>query len=172
MKIFQKIEDIKRPVKVGEKFLVKCAYKVFENGYIFITPILGNFHYEDNLGQKHYHPDLRFIKYNGLNGNEKLGEIQNKIPAKLHSKHEFQAVTIKESDLKNGYKIDYFILRIYNTHNWQTFSDLTNEEDFKIKHLCKKCPHKGYDLTNEPLVNGVVTCPLHKKRFTYDFKEL
>ena len=28
-----------------------------------------------------------------------------------------------------------------------------------------KCPHRGYDLSKEPIVNGVITCPLHNLKF-------
>jgi nitrite reductase/ring-hydroxylating ferredoxin subunit len=45
----------------------------------------------------------------------------------------------------------------------------------KLKHKCihkGKCPHRGYDLSNEESVDGVITCPLHGLRFDSVTKQL
>lgn len=38
----------------------------------------------------------------------------------------------------------------------------------KLKHKCihkGKCPHRGYDLSEESAIDGVITCPLHGLKF-------
>jgi nitrite reductase/ring-hydroxylating ferredoxin subunit len=46
----------------------------------------------------------------------------------------------------------------------------------KLKHNCihkGKCPHRGYDLSNEiPNENGIITCPLHGLQFDKITKKL
>jgi len=47
-------------------------------------------------------------------------------------------------------------------------TDLNLITNSKLKHKCihkGKCPHRGYDLSNEPIKNGVITCPLHSLQF-------
>lgn len=39
-------------------------------------------------------------------------------------------------------------------------------DDHKGKKLkCKRCPHKGVDLSTIPVVDGVITCPAHGLRY-------
>lgn len=45
----------------------------------------------------------------------------------------------------------------------------------KLKHKCihkGKCPHRGYDLSNEIAINGVITCPLHGLQFDSKSKQI
>ena len=84
----EKIENIKRPVKKGERFLVPCIVeKVPYNGVyirmdsygeyevpvyerVYITPVINHPHNDVENGQMeiHYHTDYRFVRFKMLDG--------------------------------------------------------------------------------------------------------
>lgn len=150
--MIEKIENIKRPVKKGEKYLVPCVVRE-ESDITFITPVLNHPHNDKENGQHsaHYHADFRFVKHHELS-------VVNK-----HKKYHF----VEETRLNANNKIEYFILPVIN----EDFDGITGVELIsrsKLKHNCiykGKCPHRGYDLSQVSEKDGKITCPLHGLEF-------
>ena len=185
--MIQKIEDVKRPVKIGEKFLVPCLvnpklYDKKETSFndnsdwhdiphkqkkdvVWITPIINHPHTDIENGQKisHFHVDYRFVKHKNDNTNPSV--INN------HSTHKFVShfrVT------KIDGNIEYLILPVINEY----FAGITPVEMIsksKLKHKCihkGKCPHRGMDLSQVHAKGGIITCPLHGLQFDENTKQL
>jgi hypothetical protein len=177
----KKVEEIKRPLKKGEIYLVPCLVKKeitptdeqslwldikTDNAIkIHILPIINHPHNDKENGQPetHYHLDYRFIKHKN---NHNFPTIINK-----HSKHIFGS---QVRPLPNFGELYYYPLPVINEH----FSGVTGYElirNSKLKHKCihkGKCPHRGYDLSQvKPNEKGVITCPLHGLEFNSN-KEL
>lgn len=183
-----KIEAVTRPVKKGERYLVPCLVReeldfepatanehfVFSRFYfnqtthdiakpkkqkIFITPIINHLHNDIENGQTegHYHVDYRFVKHRH-DGN--FPSVINN-----HRTH----VYVDDRRPREGYngKIEYIVLPVIN----EEFSGITPVRlisNSKLKHKCihkGKCPHRGYDLSQVPEKDGVITCPLHGLKF-------
>lgn len=159
--MIEHIKNIKRPVKVGERFLVPCFVREDEDT-TYITPVIDHPHSDKENGQPlvHYHADYRFVKHNA-------GVVENR-----HKKYYF-VDDIRLVEGING-KIEDFILPVIN----EQFAAITPVEliaKSKIKHKCihkGKCPHRGYDLSQVTPVNGVITCPLHGLQFDAITKEI
>ncbi len=154
----QKVEDVKRPLKVGEEFLVPCIVRE-EGDRMYITPVINHPHNDKENGQEevHYHADYRFVKH-------------DKFPAwpqvkREHSKHYFVEHIRPEENIHG--KLEYFILPVIN----EEFDAVTPRAlitNTKLKHKCihkGKCPHRGYDLSQVKAVDGKIVCPLHGLEF-------
>lgn len=156
--MFQKVENVKHPLKKGEKYAVPCIVR-HEDDLMFITPVINHPHNDKENGQKevHYHADYRFIKHKSDNNFPTI--INN------HSKHVF-AETVRPQYKLHG-NIEYYVLPVIN----EGFAGVTNVEFIaksKLKHKCiheGKCPHRGYDLSQVSSINGKITCPLHGLQF-------
>ncbi len=172
----EKIDDIKRPVKLGEIFLVPCIVTnsnvldstwkyvkgeltLIDNYQKIINPIINHPHTDRENGQNeiHYHLDYRFIKHkNDL----KYPNIINK-----HSKHKFGTTLRPQLGIDGN--IEYIELPVIN----EDFTGITSVElisNSKIKHKCihkGKCPHRGYDMSQVKSIHGTKTCPLHGLTF-------
>jgi hypothetical protein len=176
-----KVEDIKRPLKKGEWYLVPCIIeertelklkyfrgqsshepKMLKVKCLYITPVFNHPHNDKENGQVkvHYHADFRFIRY------DKKGIIRK------HSRH-FFGHQVRPILGKHG-NLEYIPLPVVN----EIFVDATPKEfikNSKLKHRCihkNKCPHRGYDLSQVKDVNGIITCPLHGLQFYSDTKLL
>jgi len=156
--MFEKVENVKHPLKKGEKYAVPCIVR-HEDGLMFITPVINHPHNDKENGQKevHYHADYRFVKH----------KSDNNFPTVInnHSKHVF-CFNIRPSMLTNE-QLEYFILPVVN----EQFIGITPKEFIaksKLKHKCihkGKCPHRGYDLSQSKAIDGKITCPLHGLQF-------
>ena len=171
-----KVENIKRPLLKGEKFLVPCLVKkkyflneeqenwIDTNNFkdknkMYIMPVINHLHSDMENGQvePHYHLDYRFLKHNN---DGDFPTIKNK-----HSLHVFgNEIRPKQ----NFGDLEYFLLPVINTE----FSGITPVsfiKKSKLKHKCihkGKCPHRGYDLSQVKAdKNGIKTCPLHGLKF-------
>lgn len=176
---YQKVETIKRPLKLGEKYLVPCIVRKeeYQGGFIddgfgymapnyktrtYITPVINHPHSDRENGQNyvHYHVDFRFIKTEN-------GRVVNN-----HSNH-FFVESARPQDHIHG-EIEYVVLPVVN----EQFDGITSVEHIKnskLKHKCihkGKCPHRGYDLSQVPSVDGIITCPLHGLKFDSETKVL
>lgn len=180
----QKVEEIKRPLKLGEEYLVPCIVRYDDNTHVktdfgweetrnytitddkiitYITPVINLPHSDMENGQKeiHYHADFRFIK------TDEIGRPINK-----HSKYVF-CEELRPEEHKNGY-LEYIMLPVVN----EDFRSVTPVEfiqksKLKHRHIHKgKCPHRGYDLCQVKVKGGVITCPLHGLNFLARTKEL
>lgn len=154
----QKIDEVKRPVKIGEYFIVPCIVREGESK-LFVTPVINLPHSDRENGQNdvHYHADFRFIKENSDGG------VLNR-----HSKYHF-CENVRPKDKIDG-EIEYFALPVIK----EDFLGITPVELISkstLKHKCihkGKCPHRGYDLSQVKAVGGVITCPLHGLKFSED----
>lgn len=153
----QKVEDVKRPLKKGEFYIVPCIIK--DN---MITPVLLPGHSDKENGQKeiHYHPDTRFIDHAG----------------KYFANREDYNFYVSRPRPQVGIDgiLDYFVLPVFN----EEMPDPTQVEfikNSKLKHKCihkGKCPHRGYDLSQVEPKDGVIKCPLHGLIFHKDTGKL
>lgn len=168
----EKTDNLSSPLIVGEFYLVPCyvhsGYLKFHCSKSFITPLLNHPHNDIENGQfeTHYHQDDRFIPKFGNKRVLKSGKYEILPHIRLN---------VRESDLVKVFpKLEYFALKCIKLE-----VDSITSPGFisksKFKHNCiykNKCPHRGYDLSNEVPVNGVITCPLHGLKFDAETKEL
>lgn len=158
LSIPKKIDEVTRPVKKGELYMVPCIVKE-EGGNLYVNPVINHPHNDRENGQDsvHYHVDYRFIKYRG--GKE------DPLPLLNHSRHLF-AIQPRPQIGRDG-KLEYIALPVIN----EEFAGGTAVElikNSKLKHDCiykGKCPHRGYDLSQVSPENGIITCPLHGLKF-------
>lgn len=159
--MYQKVEDIKRPLKYGEIFLVPCIVRE-EDGLEFITPVINHPHNDKENGQTevHYHVDYRFIKIY-----KDLYEMGMPIPVNEHSVHRFVEHVRPEKDIDG--EMYHILLPVVNT-NFLGSSSVHSIRNSRLKHKCiykGKCPHRGYDLSQVEVKDGKITCPLHGLQF-------
>jgi len=165
--MFEKVENMKRPLKTGEMYLVPCFVREdLSIEKLFVTPVINHPHSDKENGQigTHYHADYRFIKHKA---DSDFPTVINK-----HSKHVF-AENVRPIDELSG-KLEYYVLPVVN----EDFTGITPVDlisKSKMKHKCihkGKCPHRGYDLSQVKAIDGKITCPLHGLEFDAVTKEL
>ena len=148
----EKIDNIKRPVNIGEKFLVPCIVKKIENYETLITPVWNHPHNDKENGQKevHYHIDSRFF-------NEK---------SKFLSKNYLMEDNFRPLLDKNS-TLEYFVLPVLKEiEDRVTHTAYIKKSNIKHKCIYKgKCPHRGMDLSQVKPKDGVIKCPLHGLTF-------
>lgn len=152
-----KVEDVKRPLKKGELFLVSCIYKELFNDGLYIIPVINHPHNDIENGQKeiHYHMDTRFVRFRF----DKYIIIDN--TNECNSKHKFGR-NIRPILGVDG-QFGWFILPVIN-EEFIFSTKLSFIKDSNLKHKCihkGKCPHRGMDLSQIEPINGEITCPLH-----------
>ena len=114
-----------------------------------IVPLIDHPHNDIENGQKeiHYHIDDRYMG------------------SRRASVNGFSIVRVA-LPLKEG-RLEYRMLeKEHDLINTTTPTELIKNS--KLKHKCihkGKCPHRGYDLSSEKAVDGVITCPLHGLKF-------
>lgn len=117
-----------------------------------VIPVYNHPHSDIENGQieKHYHLDSRYVN------NTYLQHSRISLP------------------LKSNQRLEYRNLR--KLHNEEIHSTpVIMISKSKMKHQCihkNKCPHRGYDLSNETPINGVITCPLHSLQFNAITKQI
>ena len=144
----QKVEQVKRPLKIGEKFIVPCIVDETNDNLTLLTPVINHPHTDIENGQKetHYHIDSRFY---------------NPKSTFLSAKYSLKYILRPEIEV-HGY-LDYFVLPVVSeVETLVTPSHLISHS--KLKHKCihkGKCPHRGMDLSQVAPKDGVIRCPLH-----------
>lgn len=169
--MYQKVEDIKRPLIKGEVFLVPCITRIDDNRE-YIYPVINHPHNDKENGQDHthYHVDYRFVKCyardrNIYDDNGKLMAIIPPVVINKHSVHIYakdQRVSLRKEE-----KIVYIILPVIN-EDFFSITPIEFIKKSKLKHHCiykGKCPHRGYDLSQVNPINGIIECPLHGLKF-------
>lgn len=168
-KVFLKVEDVNKPLKKGEEYLVPCLVNrrhfLAETVITYISPVINHPHSDKENGQKevHYHIDYRFVKH--LNDSTFPTVMNN------HSRYYF-VENIRPTNFLNI--LEYFILPVIN----EEFAGITPVENIaksKLKRKCihnEKCPHRGYPLSQVKPVNGKITCPLHGLKFDAATKKI
>lgn len=175
----EKVEDIKRPLIKGERLLVPCLVRTEfipkdENEMwldikthsgmdkqLFIMPVINHPHSDKENGQDeiHYHLDYRFIKHSGTDNIF--------IPPTIKRTHTLHTYGNEFRPLKESGEFMYIELPVINT-NFVGVTPPNLIKKSKLKHKCAhkgKCPHRGYDLSQVPLIDGIKTCPLHGLQF-------
>jgi hypothetical protein len=158
MREFKRVEEVKRPLKKGECFLVPCIVKEDEER-LCITPVINHPHNDRENGQRdiHYHVDYRFVKHKQ---DKDFPTVINQ-----HSRHYFVHAFRPIEGIDGN--LEYFYLPVTN----EGFSGITPVSAIsrsKLKHRCihkGKCPHRGYDLSQVSPIDGKITCPLHGLTF-------
>lgn len=181
----EKIDLLNTPPIIGEYYLVPCIIKedfILRNSFdlewkedilisksfyekqMIITPILNHKHSdrENRQQYEHYHIDFRFIAFEGDGINvKKIDDYDFTTEIRFN---------IIEENIKH--KIQLFPLKcITNKQKW--VGGITKNS--KLKHKCihkGKCPHRGYDLSKEVPVDGIITCPLHGLKFNSENKKI
>lgn len=167
----QKSDNISKPLELNKYYLVPCYYTITEfsehtdflcknvEHITILYPIINHLHNDKENGQSlgHYHTDNRFISIN-------KEHIINKNILRLDTNQ------IKNKDLK----FNYFKMKCINLDiTTKTPTALIKNSNLKNKCIHKnKCPHRGYDLSNEHALDGIITCPLHGLKFNSNTKQL
>lgn len=119
--------------------------------YKRITPIIDCLHHDKKFGQDyyHYHTDYRFIP--------DFGETTNNNGFVFHSRSRIDFINGNPQDLN----YEWIWLPCVRTENLSIGGE-TGLEGKIVKSKSGRCPHKGYNITNEKCdKNGIITCPLH-----------
>lgn len=165
-----KIEDVKDPI-VGEVYLAACYIRRTDRDWrtglpaIYYSPVINHPHTDRENGQNeaHYHTDTRFMY------DEKNVETNKaNIPKGYEHKSYFRPEHTEDTE------IQYLPLVLTHRISGGTTPSSSIKKS-KLAHDCihnGKCPHRGYDLTNEIPIDGVITCPLHGLRFDAETKKL
>lgn len=167
-----KIDDLNRPPKMGETYLVPCYrfnYTEHKNEFqlswldvdnyqqttIFI-PVINHPHSDYENGQKyiHYHVDFRFT-----NGEY---EIPCYTTEYLYYGHVLMRINKEFTPVYKPFKV-------INEHQ-RFITDEIFIQKSKFKKCIKnnRCPHRGYDLSQVRQINGCITCPLHGLKLNYE----
>lgn len=123
----------------------------------YVLPLYNHPHNDIENGQKevHYHQDTRY-----------KGD-----PEHLFMSFRNSRITLP---LKDGEYLEYRMLKkIRDVEIKATSTRYISKSKFKHKCIHKgKCPHRGYDLSSEKPVDGIITCPLHSLKFKADTGQL
>lgn len=138
---FEKIELSEEEIWKDEiDYNVNNKYLIKEK----LTPLINYPHSDKENGQKevHYHVDDRYI-----------------------SNTSYKRITLPLK--KDTYLVYRKLNKIKNVISGITPSKYIKNSKLKYNCIYKnKCPHRGYDLSNEkPDKNGIITCPLHGLKF-------
>lgn len=160
-KDYPSAESIKRPLELGEKLLVACLVKRDGERIISFTPIINHPHSDRENGQPeiHYHADYRFIKT----------QESNEVAEGFVVIDERDGFKSSKPIIEKGIdgELEYHVLPVVSKHH-NGLSLRFFIRNSKLKHKCiqnGKCPHRGYDLSQEKPVGGIITCPLHALEF-------
>lgn len=163
---YENVENIKRQLIIGEVFNVACLVKRdISNKITSFIPVINTPHTDKENGQpeSHYHVDYRFV-----------------LTKESRERGEGYLVIDERDGFKESQKarVEQFIDGELEFHNLPVINENHNGlsqrffiRNSKLKHKCihkGRCPHRGYDLSQEKPVNGIITCPLHALEFHSD----
>lgn len=169
-----KLTELKRPPNKGSSYLVPCLVfrrtledweKIDNRIYI---PVYPNIHTDIESGQPypHFHVDYRFIR-----GQDFLFDEYDPILKVYNTLTAPSRINIKDN---KKFTIKLIPLRCRDSnHRYGTNPDLIAKT--KLAHNCiwkGKCPHRGYDLSNEIPIDGIIICPLHGLKFDVNTKKV
>lgn len=154
-KLVEKCSELEWIVKSNGEVVHENVNRSYFFEYVY--PLINHPHNDIENGQKeiHYHIDDRF-----------------KIEEPYRAEYPLQLrIFIKKTE---KHQLQYRMVKCVKSEIRTKTSELLIK-DSKLKHKCiykGKCPHRGYDLSNEIPINGVITCPLHSLRFDSETKLL
>jgi hypothetical protein len=191
-----RIDELKEPIQIGKNYLVPCLElsipKEFDEVWLdderylreyknrhLIIPIHNHPHSDRENGQEqaHFHIDSRF-------------ELERKsdkyqifaFPLRIYNIADLRRMYCELHLIPISFQhriycdelIHYRELKCISQIE-KTATPLSLIKKSNLKHKCihkGKCPHRGYDLTHVPEVDGVITCPLHNLKFDSSSKQL
>lgn len=174
------------PYKIGNYYDIKCVHGALYDD-IQWWPVMGEAHRDQEIigfPDLHYHIDWRFVSartyHRHVGSDIYRGE----------SKAAFGLILMLLPENRKGY-----------FYRARKFDDAPGEIEARRRRLkCKRdlppyphaiapwmerlsrhhataclrhrvCPHRGYDLSREPVIDGIVTCPLHGLRWNVETGE-
>jgi hypothetical protein len=142
------VSELKTEPEIGRFYLVPTVRNIFTEAKY---PVLGDLHEDrEYIGfpERHWHVDSRFVPKQLLIDGPRFGIAT--ILSRALTTPAFEFISVKRWKCK----------RQTPMHPYR-FDDLWNA--FQNHHLKSSmiCPHKGVDLSSQPVIDGCVTCPLH-----------
>ncbi len=182
-----KSKKIVKKLKIGSKYLVPCVNVPACNDHpdildgqlpkkmSIVTPIIGNVH-SDEIGifvntQRHLHVDMRFVP------EEDFPYLYNKtFDSNLVKANTLKILDVTLPSIENEvFWIHRICQRIGLPNFFRQRLDLQQEhlqKAFKNRkllwnkeHKCWQCPHQGFMLGGQPIINNVVGCLGHGLHF-------
>lgn len=171
------------PYQVGSYYEIKCVHGALYDD-IQWWPVMGEAHRDKEIigfPDLHYHIDWRFVSARTYHRHVASDFYRSE------SKAAFGVPLMLMPEKRDGY-----------FRRPRQFGDVPGEIETRRRRLkCKRslppyphgaapwmarlsehhaaaclkhrvCPHRGYDLSREPVVDGVVTCPLHGLRWNVE----
>lgn len=183
-----KTDDLKSLPVVGKFYLVPHVKLTSKEGETpILVPVINNYHEDPELGPNvgwHYHFDMRFFTPKGrLNYMRYMPGPFSPIPFKegrtnlaaghrtidgqwamvdkelIYKKRKcIRLITGVEPGYKKLVERHGHLPLYYNSVKWRLKFD-------GMKAHNMRCPHQGFDLSQCPVKNGVIECPLHGLKF-------
>ena len=174
----QHINDLTEPPVVGKFYMVPTVSAVW-SGSVGEFPVIGPLHNDrQHIGfdRDHWHIDTRFLPERGKLKHESTQEYWLRIMAtpvmrswkssinQHTAARSVAAVYLRRWQCKRHAieHISIFESRAVSSHaGWKAHFD------HYAGHKCKhdgagwRCPHRNVSLATQPVINGVVRCPLH-----------
>lgn len=166
--------------EVGKFYNVPCVLGEWGNrSKRAWWPVMGSQHEDkDIIGfpHQHYHIDWRFVArpqtdwfqaaVSALADNPLAYNYNLPLMTWHLNEHGLPAPVLRRRKCQRPHALPWDLRRI----TWMP----KLEAAYKGCKLAKGhiCPHRGFDLSHEPVVNGVVTCPLHGLRWNIETGEL
>ncbi len=153
--------QVKRSLVIGEKFIVPCLVIRDGEKIISFTPVINHPHndVENFQPETHYHTDYRFVE---IKENKNSGD-----GFEVTDKREGFKNIKGRVELHIDGELEYHVLSVISEDH-EAIAQKFFIRNSRLKHKCivkGKCPHRGYDLSQEKSVDGVITCPLHGLEF-------
>lgn len=157
--MIQKVDELNEPIQVGKYYWV--PHVLYHQGELEVfMPVINHLHDDDVLENPvHYHIDNRFD--HPLEFERSLGQRTTVI---VYVRDYRQSIMVGMVDTHLIYlqkRCISDITGVYYPPNIKGPKKLYNANRNNLNLKSMKCPHKGYDLSNQPVVNGVIECPLH-----------
>lgn len=166
-----------KPYEVGKRFAIQCVHgRLYD--HIAWWPVMGEAHRDAeivNFPHLHYHVDWRFVSdrtYQRHVGRPSRGESINAHVVPLMLLPRLAPNTAMDDA---PHEIVSKVRRLKCKRMLPAYPHgLTGWMNALAAHYagaCLKrgvCPHRGYDISREPVVDGVVTCPLHGLRWNVE----
>lgn len=159
-----------KPYEVGKFYEVHCVYARLHSDIAW-WPVMGEAHRDSEIigfDPLHYHVDWRFVSsrlYKRYIQRARRGTLEEyAIPLMLMPEPGWNVRRIEESfsTLKHQ-QMKLMCKRQFSAYPRSRVPWLARLSEHHAGTCLKRnvCPHRGYDLSHEPVVDGIVTCPLH-----------
>lgn len=166
-----------KPYEVGKFYDVQCVYARLHSDIAW-WPVLGEAHRDSEIigfDPLHYHVDWRFVSrrlHQRLVEFTLRGAIEEyAVPLMLMPDPGWRVRRIEEcfGELKHRH-MRLKCKRQFSPYPHGRAPWMARMSEHHAGSCLKRnvCPHRGYDLSREPVVDGIVTCPLHGLRFNVD----